>query len=125
MKKVITIILIVIVSAGFLVAGSTRAEAMDNEAAAVLTAGMFLMGIPIMHAIVRDAVHHGHAYSPPRYIERTKIVYAEPRHYRKHRHGHRDHDRDCRHEGDRHKHRRGHKDAHRDSHRDHDGGWRR
>ncbi len=109
-------------AAGFLVAGSTRAEAMHNESEAAIAAG-FLFGIPVIHAIAREAVLHeqayGHAY-PPRYIERTKVVYAEPRHKRMQRNRHRDHDRDCRHGWDRHDDRRGREDSRRDSHRHND-----
>lgn len=121
MKKVITIMVIIMAAAGFLAAGSTRAEAMHNEPEAALAAGMFFLGIPVLHAIAQEAIHHEHAY-PPRYIERTKVVYVEPRRERIHRHRH--HDRDCRHGWDRHEGGRGRGDSRRDSGR-HDDDRRR
>ncbi|MEW6600094.1 MAG: hypothetical protein AB1499_03910 [Nitrospirota bacterium] len=122
MKKSITIIVIIIAAAAFLAAGSTRAEAVDKEAAVALTAGMFLLGIPVMHAIAHEAAIHDRACyhpAPARYIERTKVVYAAPRHERDHRH--RDHgwERDR----DRYRHMR-YEDSHRDSRR-HDNNGRR
>ncbi len=126
MKKLITITVIIIVAACFLVAGSTRAEAMHNEREAALTAGMFLLGIPFMHAIAQEAIHHEHAYrhdDTPRYIERTKVVYVEPRYERMHRYRH--HNRNCRHGWDSHEDRRGHDDSRRDSGRHNDSDRRR
>ncbi|RJR20042.1 MAG: hypothetical protein C4581_04035 [Nitrospiraceae bacterium] len=126
MKKLITITVIIMVAAAFLVIGNTGAEAMNRESAVALTAGMVLMGIPVMHAIAHEAAHHARAYDyafPPRYIERTKVVYVQPKHKRMHRH--RDHDRDCRHGWDRHNDGRGHRDSHRDSRRHHNDDRRR
>jgi hypothetical protein len=123
MKKFTSIIIIIIVAVGFLVAGSSRAEAMHNESAVALTAGMFLLGIPVIHAIAQEAIHHERAYIhayPPRYIERTKIIYVGPVHKSIHRHGHRKHDRYCRHGWDRHKDGRGHEDSDGDSRGHHD-----
>lgn len=115
MKKLITIMVIIMAAAGFLAAGSTRAEAMHREPEAALAAGMFFLGIPVLNAIAQEAIHHeqayGHAY-PPRYIERTKVVYVDPRRERMHRHRH--HDRDCRHGWDRHEDGRGREDSRRD-----------
>lgn len=122
MKKLITIMVAIIVAAAFLAAGSTRAEAMHNESAVALTAGMVLLGIPVLHAIAHEAAHHDRAYgyvAPPRYIERTKVVYVAPKHKRIHRH--RDHDRGW----DRHYDGRGQRDSHRDARSHHDDGRRR
>lgn len=118
MKKFMTIVVVIILTAAFLAAGSSRAEAMDRESAVALTAGMVLLGIPVMHAIAHEAAHHdqayGHAY-PPRIVERTKIVYVEPRHKKIHRHRH--HYRDWDRRWDRDRDRRSRGDSDRDEHR--------
>jgi len=109
MKKIITITLIVLLAATFLIAGNERAEAMNNESAALLTAGLVLFGQPVVKAVAREIMYPGGYYEPAypahyrdrhehtRYIERTKVIYVEPRHQRLHRHrdwayerGHRD-----------------------------------
>ncbi|RJQ56492.1 MAG: hypothetical protein C4526_01585 [Nitrospiraceae bacterium] len=97
MKKLISIMVIALLAAGFLVAGNNRAEAMNNESAAMLTAGIVLFGKPVMNAIAREIVYPGqheayaypahYRYGPPSrgYVESTKIIYVEPRH-KIHRH---------------------------------------
>ena len=128
MKKLISIVVILMVAVAFLVVGNTKAEAMNNESAAVLTAGMVLLGIPVMHAIAMEAAHHdrayGHAYAPPRYIERTKIVYVDPRHKRMQRHRMKE-QWGTRHGWDRHQYGPGHKDSRRDSRPDQKNGRRK
>jgi len=126
MKKFITTMVIIMIASGFLALGNTRAEAMHNESAVALTAGMFILGIPVIHAMAWEAAHHEHAYGhacPPRYIERTKVVYVEPRHKKMHRH--RDHDRDSRHGWDRDNDGRRKGDSRKDSDRHNDYGRRR
>lgn len=90
MKKFITITVIFMLAVSFLLAGNTKAEAMNNESAALLTAGIVLLGVPVMRAIAREVTYPQPAYvyaaPPPRYIERTKIIYVQPRHKKHHRH---------------------------------------
>jgi hypothetical protein len=105
MKKTATIMFVFILAAGFLVAGGTRAEAMDHDPSAVLAGAAIILGIPVLHAIAHEAMYPGYAYVPasheyrrhvyaaPVYIERTKIVYAQPMHRRPHTHWGRTHSR--------------------------------
>ncbi len=86
MKKLMSIMVIMILTVSFLVVGNTNANAMNNESAALLTAGIVLLGIPVMNAMVHRGTYPEPAYSyarPPRYIEKTKIIYVQPKH-RKH-----------------------------------------
>jgi hypothetical protein len=90
MKKLISITLIMMLTVALLTIGSTKADAMDNESAALLTAGIFLLGVPVMYAIAHSGHHPEPAYAhagPPRYIERTRAVYGQPiyQKYRSHR----------------------------------------
>jgi hypothetical protein len=110
MKKIISIALVFMLTISFLVVGKTRADAMNNESAALLTAGIVLLGIPVMQAIARETtypervyapaypVQYRHAYPPPRYIERTKIIYVQPKYKGHHRHRGRAYERGYRHE---------------------------
>lgn len=87
MKKLMSITVIMMLTVSFLVAGKRDADAMNNESAALLTAGIVLFSIPVMHAIAHSGTHHEPAYSyasPPRYIEKTKIIYVQPK-YKRHR----------------------------------------
>jgi hypothetical protein len=87
MKKLISITVIMILTVSFLVVGNTNADAMNNESAALLTAGIVLLGIPVMKAMTYGGTYPEPTYSyarPPRYIEKTKIIYVQPKH-RKHR----------------------------------------
>ncbi len=106
----------------FLVIGNTRASAMNNESAALLTAGIVLLGIPVMHAIAHGGGYPESAYSyagPPRYIEKTKVIYVQPRHKKHRKHWKRSYERGYRREWKRQEYRRGMRDAHRDYRRDH------
>lgn len=126
MKKFLTMTLIFILAISFLVVGNTRADAMNNESAALLTAGIVLLGIPVMSAIARETAYPGPAYAPayraqyreayppPRYIEKTKIIYVQPKHKRHHRHRGRAYERGYRDERRRLEYRRGRHDARED-----------
>ncbi len=114
MKKLISITVIMILTVSFLVVGNTDADAMNNESAALLTAGIVLLGIPVMNAIAHGNTYPEPAYSyasPPRYIEKTKIIYVQPQ-YRKHRG--RSYERGYRKEWKRIQYRRGMRDARHD-----------
>lgn len=96
MKKLVTVTLVLLLAVGFLVVGNNRAEAMNNESAAVLAGTIAIFGLPVMHAIAQEIMYPGPGYAsaypahyrpayPSRYIERTKVIYVEPR-YQIHRH---------------------------------------
>jgi len=85
MKKLLSITLVVFLSGGFLLTENKKAEAMNNESAALLTAGLVLIGAPIIHAIA----HNDHRPAPVyynrphrHYREKTVIVYEAPRYER-------------------------------------------
>jgi len=87
MKKLISITLIMLLTIAFLTIGSTKADAMDNESAALLTAGIVLLSVPVMYAIANSGPHHEPAYhhaGPPRYIEKTRVIHGQSR-YEKYR----------------------------------------
>ena len=87
MKKLMTITVIMMLTVSFLAIGAKNADAMNNESAALLTAGIILLGIPVMNAIANEGTYTEPAYyydRPPRYIEKTKVVYVQPK-YKKHR----------------------------------------
>jgi hypothetical protein len=90
MKKLISITLIMMLTIAFLTIGSTRADAMDNESAALLTAGIVLLSLPVIYAIANSGPYHEPAYyhaGPPRYIERTRVIHAQPRYEKYRGHG--------------------------------------
>ena len=82
MKKLISITVIMMLAVGFVAIGTTNADAMNNESAALLTAGIVLLGIPVISAIARGGTYPEPVYShagPPRYVEKTKIIYVQPK----------------------------------------------
>ena len=99
MKKLLSITLIVFLAGGFLLTEGKKAEAMNNESAALLTAGLVLIGAPIVYAITHDH-HAAPVYSRPHrnYREKTIIVYKEPRYERHHWKKHARYDRKHRHD---------------------------
>lgn len=89
MKKLMLLMLVMMLTAGFLVMGSKNADAMNNESAAMLTAGIILLGIPVMNAITRERACAEPAHyrpGPPRHIEKIKVIYVQPEHRRHGRH---------------------------------------
>ncbi len=97
MKRMVTITIIFLLTVSFVVAGSKRAEAMHNDGTPVLAGLTIVFGQPFVNTVAREIVyagpayapaypaHYRHAYPATRYIERTKIIYAKPRHFM-HRH---------------------------------------
>jgi hypothetical protein len=88
MKRVAIIALLTF---AVLAAGMTvphKAEAMNNESAALLTAGIVLLGIPIMNAIANDSqpryerVYHA---PPERVVYKKVYVYQEAPRWHRHR----------------------------------------
>ena len=82
MKKVSLVILIVVLAGGFLVMGNTRAEAMNNESAALLAGAIAVFGPPVLYAMSRGGYRSGPAYATS-YPVRTRVVY-EHRSYAPH-----------------------------------------
>ena len=86
MKKAILAVLVLILTGGFLLAGTEKAEAMNNESAAMLAGAIVLFGGPILHAIAEDSYRpapvYVDAYPSPYYTTRTEIIYERPA-YRK------------------------------------------
>lgn len=104
----------------FLTIGSTRADAMDNDSAALLTAGIVLLSVPVIYAIANSGPHYEPAYhhaGPPRYIERTRVIHVQPRYqkYRGHGNWARSYKQGYRQEWKQQEHRRTSRDARRDN----------
>ena len=117
MKKLISIMVMMMLTISFLVVGNTKADAMNNESAALLTAGIVLLGIPVMNSITQGRYYSEPAYSyarPPRYIQKTKIIYVEPKYGKRDRHWSKPYKRGYRKGWKRMEYRRGMRDARRD-----------
>jgi len=107
----------------FLVVGNTNADAMNNESAALLTAGIVLFSIPVMNALAHRGAYPEPAYShaaPPRYVEKTKIIYVQPKYKKHRRHWAKAYERGYRQESKRQQYRRGMHDARHDYRRGRD-----
>ncbi len=126
MKKLMSIMVIIILTVSFLVVGAVKADARNNESAALLTAGLVLLSIPVMHAIAHSGPYGEPAYSydPPQYVERTKIIYVQPKHKKYRRHWKKSYKRGYRQEWKRQEYRRGKRDARRDYRRERDYDYR-
>ncbi len=114
MKKLMSVMVIMMLTVSFMVIGINNADAMNNESAALLTAGIVLLGIPVMHAIAHRGTYMGPAYSyaiPPRYIEKTNIIYVQPKYQKHRRHWAKSYKRGYRQERKRIEYRRGMRDA--------------
>jgi ribulose kinase len=74
--------LVMVLAGGFLLTGTSRADAMNNESAAMLAGAIVLFGGPIIHAIATDVYRPAPVYvdSYPRahYTTRTDIIYDRP-----------------------------------------------
>jgi len=123
MKKLMSITVVMMLTVTLLVVGNTNADAMNNESAALLTAGIVLFGIPVMNAIAQGGTYPEPAYSyasPPRYIEKTKIIYVQPKYKKHRRHWGKAYERGYRQEWKRQQYRRGMRDARHDNRRGRD-----
>jgi hypothetical protein len=78
MKKMLMVILVVALAGGFLIIGDTRAEAMNNESAALLAGAIAVFGPPLLYGM-SGAYRPGPAYAAS-YPVRTEVVYE----YRSH-----------------------------------------
>ena len=117
MKKLMSITVIILLTISFLVVGNTNADAMNNESAALLTAGIVLFGIPVMSAMAHRGFYPEPAYSyarPPRYVEKTKIIYVQPKSKKQRRQWAKPYKRGYRQEWKRLQYRRGTRDARHD-----------
>jgi hypothetical protein len=117
MKKLMTIMVIIILTVSFLVVSNTKADAMNNESAAMLTAGIVLFGMPVINSLVNGGTYREPAYTyagPPRIIERTKVIYVQPKHKKHRRHWRKAYRRGYRQEWKRQEYRSGRHDARRD-----------
>ncbi len=88
MKKILTVTVLTLslVGATFMVPDDARA--MNNESAALLTAGIVLLGIPIMNAIAQESQpHHERVYynTPERVVYKKVYVYQEAPRWHRHR----------------------------------------
>jgi hypothetical protein len=123
MKKLMSITVIMMLTVSFLVIGTNNADAMNNESAALLTAGIVLLSIPVMNAIAHGGTYTEPAYSyasPPRYIEKTNIIYVQPKYKKNRRHWAKSYKRGYRQELKRQQYRRGMRDARHDYRRGRD-----
>jgi hypothetical protein len=117
MKKLMSITVIMMLTVSFLVIGTNHADAMNNESAALLTAGIVLLGIPVMNSITHRGTYTKPAYSyasPPRYIEKTNVIYVQPKYKKYRRHGAKSYKRGYWQERKRLQYRRGMRDARHD-----------
>jgi len=117
MKKLMSITIIMMLTVSFMVIGNSNADAMNNESAALLTAGIVLLGIPVMNAIAHGGSYSEPAYSyasPPRYVEKTKIIYVQPKDKKHRRNWAKPYKRGYRQEWKRLQYRRGMRDARHD-----------
>ncbi len=127
MKKLMSIMVMIILTVSFLVVGNTDADAMNNESAAMLTAGIVLLGIPFMNALAYGETYPepAHSYAgPPRYIEKTKVIYVQPKYKKHRRHWRNGYRRGYRQELNKQEYRRGKRDARRDYRRERDYDYR-
>ncbi|RMG04238.1 MAG: hypothetical protein D6726_03840 [Nitrospirae bacterium] len=88
MKKVVIITLLAVALVSVTFATPDDASAMNNESAALLTAGIVLLGIPIMNAIAQESQpHHERVYynAPERVVYKKVYIYEEAPGWRKHR----------------------------------------
>lgn len=122
MKKLVSITLIMMLAITFLAFGTTNADAMNNESAALLTAGIVLFGVPVINAIARGGAYPepAYAYAGPRYVEKTRVVYVQPKHKKHHKRWQRTYERGYRHGWERIQYRKGMRDARRDYRRGRD-----
>ncbi|MBI5740256.1 MAG: hypothetical protein HZA16_05985 [Nitrospirae bacterium] len=110
MKKIITIMATLILTAGFLLAGYGRAEAMHGGPAVVFSGSLTFVEQPVTRVVEKRIVYSGEqyvtypayysrGYPSDRYVERTKIIIVKPGHRGwDHRRGH--HEQWCRHDHD-------------------------
>ena len=86
MKKLLSLSLALILAGGLILAENSKAEAMNNESAALLTASLVLFGLPIVSAITHDHYRPAPAYSGVYYADpypvRTRVIYTAPRYER-------------------------------------------
>lgn len=93
MKKVISIVLAVALAGSFLLIDTKKAEAMNNESAAMLAGAIAIFGKPVLQTVAREILPASPAYagsyaeSYPRHttVTQREIIYVEPeRHYNRH-----------------------------------------
>jgi hypothetical protein len=80
MKKILTISVCLIIVCSFLLIGNTRADAMNNESAAMLAGAIALFGRPILNSIANDVFYY--SYSTFTYPARTRVKHFYPGHRR-------------------------------------------
>ena len=114
MKKFVSVSLAVVLAAGLFLSGNSKAEAMNNVSAALLTASLVLFGLPFVAAVTRDPYRPAPVYGVPFAVDpypvHTTVIYKTPRYERDHRHdwrsssrydrgwrGPREYERDCDH----------------------------
>ncbi|MBI4699008.1 MAG: hypothetical protein HY758_08935 [Nitrospirae bacterium] len=99
MKSFISITIILMLTASCLIIGNSRAEAMNNESAAMLAGAIAIFGKPMLNAMANEIMYPGQEYAPSRhtqyrtaypattrYVERTEVIYVRPEHERFCRH---------------------------------------
>lgn len=104
MKKIITISMVLILACSFSLTGNLKAEAMNNESAAMLAGAIAIFGKPVLNAIGReifypapyyDSSYYNDSYNSNYYSDystyyypnRTRIIYISPGYSRHHRQG--------------------------------------
>lgn len=85
MKKIVSIILTLVLACSFMFLGAPRAEAMNNESAAMLAGAIAIFGKPVLQTIVREitpppAQAYTTTYSYQAYPARSEVVYVAPEH---------------------------------------------
>ncbi len=86
MKKAGGVLIILTVICGFLLLGSQRAEAMNNESAALLAGTVVLFAPPVIQAMTGGFAYPApaprFAYYPPYYRDRPEVVIIDVGHRR-------------------------------------------
>lgn len=82
MKKLLSISIVFILACSLLLIGGTRADAMNNESAALLAGAIALFGPPVLNAMTAGAFYttpvHYSSYPRAYYPVRTEVIYAYP-----------------------------------------------
>ncbi len=76
MKKLITVSMVVVLALGLLLIGNTRADAMNNESAALLAGAIAVFGGAALHAAVYPEPAYPVYYAPSYPV--TRVVYGYP-----------------------------------------------
>lgn len=89
MKKVISIVLAVALAGSFLLIDTKKAEAMNNESAAMLAGAIAIFGKPVLQTVAREimpaspayAEYYGDSYPRHTRVTEREVIYVKPDRY--------------------------------------------